>query len=82
MPSMTTMPASPHPSSAAAFLRTAEAHELAAVVLRRRNPTASKVHAEAALGLRRKAARNQPVAVSPAGGCRSPSEMQGGADAT
>ncbi len=54
---MTTIPASLHPSSAAALLRTAEAHELAAVVLRRRNPTAAKVHADAALGLRAKASR-------------------------
>ncbi len=54
---MTTIPAPLHPSSAAALLRTAEAHELAAVVLRRRNPTAAKVHADAALGLRAKASR-------------------------
>lgn len=56
-PAMTTVPAPPHPVSAAAFLRTAEAHELAALVLRHRNPTVSKVHADAAVGLRAKASR-------------------------
>ena len=52
-----TLPApAPHPTSVAAFLRTAEAHELAAAVLRRRNPVAAQAHADTAVRLRAQAA--------------------------
>ena len=52
---MTTTARSPHPLSAAAFLRAAEAHELAAAVLRRRKPAVAKAHADVATDLRGKA---------------------------
>lgn len=45
-----------HPRSVAAVRASAEAHELAAAVLRRRNPSASKEHADLAVRLRVKAA--------------------------
>jgi hypothetical protein len=45
-----------HPSSVAALLATAEAHELAAVVLRTRNPRAAEGHAATAVDYRARAA--------------------------
>lgn len=48
-----------HPSSVAAMLRSAEAHERAGAVLHERNPAASQLHADMAVGLRAKAS---PVA--------------------
>ena len=52
---MTTTACAPHPRSAAAHLRTAEAHELACAVLRLRNPMAAQAHADLAADLRQKA---------------------------
>lgn len=49
----TTSTDAPHPRSAAAMLRTAEAHELAARVLSRRNPVAAKAHADVAAAFRK-----------------------------
>ena len=59
---MTTISASAtHDTSAAALLRTAQAHESAAAVLRRRNPTAAGSHADRATALRAKAAHARVV---------------------
>lgn len=52
---MTPTARAPHPSSVAAILRSAEAHALAAAVLRARNPAAAEVHADLASALRAKA---------------------------
>ena len=51
---MTTTAPALHPNSVAALLRTAEAHESAAAVLRRRNPAAAEVHASLATRVRTK----------------------------
>jgi hypothetical protein len=50
-----------HPSSLAALVCSAEAHELAAAVLRTRNPSASTAHADLAHDFRVKAERATPV---------------------
>jgi hypothetical protein len=52
---MTATARAPHPLSVAAFLRMAEAHELAAAVLLKRDPAVAKAHADVARHLRGKA---------------------------
>ncbi len=53
-----------HPSSLAALVCSAEAHELAATVLRTRNPAASTAHADLAHGFRVRASRTTAAPVA------------------